>query len=256
MGEAGALRAVVFGYACHATTLDISQWCGDYPGFAQANLEAAHPGSAALFVAGCGADANPLPRRSLEACVKHGRSLADAVENVLAAEMTPIRGRLAAAFNLLDLPFDHLPEREALERHRDHGHPIERGWAARLIAELDAGRELPPSYPCALQAFRLGDRLTLVALAGEVVVEYAHRIKSATGRDDTWVVAYANDVFGYVPSRRVLAEGGYEADLATAVYGLPARWSPVIEERIVTAATDMIASVRCVGDQEGETGEG
>src|SRR5262249_48830929 len=59
----GRLRAVVFGYACHATVFDFYLWSGDYPGFAQINVEKAHPGSIAVFWAGCGADQNPLPRR-------------------------------------------------------------------------------------------------------------------------------------------------------------------------------------------------
>ena len=54
-------RAIVFGYACHNTTLrdDFVEFHGDYAGVAQAELEARHPGATALFVAGCGADANP-----------------------------------------------------------------------------------------------------------------------------------------------------------------------------------------------------
>lgn len=58
----GNLIAVLFGYACHATTLSGYQWSGDYPGYAQMDLEEAHPGCVALFFAGCGADQNPLPR--------------------------------------------------------------------------------------------------------------------------------------------------------------------------------------------------
>ena len=78
----GKLRAVVFGYACHNTTLQFYQWCGDYAGFAQKYLEEKHPGATALFWMGCGGDANPLPRSKVELCKKYGRELADAVEDV------------------------------------------------------------------------------------------------------------------------------------------------------------------------------
>ena len=37
----------------------------------------------------------------------------------------------------------------------------------------------------------------------------------------------------YIPSRRVLTEGGYEGGGAMVYYGLPAPWSPEVEERIV-----------------------
>jgi hypothetical protein len=60
------VRAIVFGYACHATVLSFYQWSGDYPAFAQIELGKAHAGTMALFWAGCGADQNPLPRRTVQ----------------------------------------------------------------------------------------------------------------------------------------------------------------------------------------------
>src|SRR5205823_2888157 len=110
----GQLRAVAFGYACYNTTLQFYQWCGDYAGFAQAELEPKHPGALALFWAGCGADANPLPRSAVELCRKYGGELAEAVEGVLARPMTPVRGSSAARYTTRELPFDTLPTREKL----------------------------------------------------------------------------------------------------------------------------------------------
>lgn len=69
----GKLAAILFGYACHPTTLNFRTWCGDYPGFAQLELEKNHPGAAAMFVNTCGGDQNPLPRRSVELCEKMGK---------------------------------------------------------------------------------------------------------------------------------------------------------------------------------------
>ncbi|MFY8058207.1 MAG: neutral/alkaline non-lysosomal ceramidase N-terminal domain-containing protein, partial [Planctomycetaceae bacterium] len=69
----GKLVAVLFGYACHATVLSGMDWCGDWPGFAQLEIEKAHPGTIALFWAGCGADQNPLPRRTVELAMEYGR---------------------------------------------------------------------------------------------------------------------------------------------------------------------------------------
>ena len=56
----GSLEGVLFGYACHPTTLNFTKWCGDYPGFAQFELERSHPGVTAMFVNTCGGDQNPL----------------------------------------------------------------------------------------------------------------------------------------------------------------------------------------------------
>jgi neutral ceramidase len=45
----GKLLAIAFGYACHPTVLDSYKWSGDYPGFAQIELEKLYPGATALF---------------------------------------------------------------------------------------------------------------------------------------------------------------------------------------------------------------
>ncbi|HAB13119.1 MAG TPA: hypothetical protein DCE47_15650, partial [Planctomycetaceae bacterium] len=53
-GKNGSLRAILFGYACHPTTLSFTKWCGDYPGYAQVEIEKNHPGALAMFVNTCG----------------------------------------------------------------------------------------------------------------------------------------------------------------------------------------------------------
>ena len=111
-GADGKLRAVVFGYACHNTTMQFYQWCGDYAGFAQLNVEEKHPGAVAMFWSGCGADANPLPRSKIELCEKYGRQLADAVEDVLGGKMTPVQASSAARYETIALAFDSLPDKE------------------------------------------------------------------------------------------------------------------------------------------------
>ncbi len=77
--------AIVFGYACHNTTLQagFTQFHGDYAGVAQAALQERHPGATAMFVSGCGADANPKPRGTIELVEQHGKALADAVDRAL-----------------------------------------------------------------------------------------------------------------------------------------------------------------------------
>ena len=50
----GALVGLVFGYACHATTLSFDKWCADYPGYACESLEKSNPGAVCAFMAGCG----------------------------------------------------------------------------------------------------------------------------------------------------------------------------------------------------------
>jgi hypothetical protein len=95
-----------------------------------------------------------------------------------------------------------------------------------------------------VQAWGLGPDLTLVTLGGEAVVDYALRLKKELGPGRTWVMAYANDVMAYIPSLRVLKEGGYEGGGAMLYYGLPTVWGPRVEELIVAAAREQAANCR------------
>ncbi len=118
-GPDGKLRAVLFGYACHCTTLSFYEFCGDYAGFAQEYIEAAHPDTVALFMAGCGGDQNPYPRggpETLEYCKQHGRALANAVETALTPRARPVEGPIRAAIDAVTLDFATPPSREQLEQ--------------------------------------------------------------------------------------------------------------------------------------------
>jgi hypothetical protein len=247
------LRAIVCGYACHATVLSFYQWCGDYPGFAQLALEKAHPGAIALFWAGCGADQNPLPRRTVALAEDYGNQLARGVEAVLQNPMILFQeeDRLRSAYTEIDLAFGDLPAREELLKAAADDSKANRFVAARarlLLKELEANGKLRGSYPYPVQVWQLGDskanRITWVALGGEVVVDYALRLKKELGPGSIWVAGYSNDVMAYIPSLRVLKEGGYEGATAMIYYGLPCPWSPRVEEQIVGAVQEQVKKVR------------
>lgn len=240
--DEGTLRGVVFGYACHATTLDFYQWSGDWPGYAQAEIEAAHPECVALFWTGCGADQNPIPRRSLPLAQAYGKELGQAVESVLKAPMKSVKPAFAARYQEIDLAFSELPTREKLVQDMRDSNKFVASRAKMLFEELQKKGELKGTYPYPVQTWRLGDDLTWIALGGEVVVDYSLRLKKELG--DVWVAAYANDVMAYIPSRRVLKEGGYEGATSMIYYGLPTIWSPSVEDAIVETAAKSAAEVR------------
>lgn len=229
----GNLLAIIFGYACHCTVLRTREWSNDYVGFAQLKLEEDHPGAVALFFAGCGADQNALPRRELHFAQEYGRRLADAVNDVLADPPNRISGELSTEYELVDLPFSRLPSREELERHAAGEDLFERLRAEWLLARIAEEGPLEESYPYPIQIWRLGPGLTWLGLGGEPVVDYSLKLKEALGRSSTWVAAYCNDVMGYIPTRRVLAEGGYEPINSVVFYGLPSPWDSSVEERIM-----------------------
>jgi neutral ceramidase len=246
--ENGELAAILFGYACHPTTLSFMTWCGDYPGFAQVEIEKKHPGALAMFVNTCGGDQNPIPRRSLELCVKYGQMLATAVEETLQKPLSPIGGGLQTAFEMIDLPYLSVISRNELHGLLQDGNAIKARWAARLLQKLDEGEKFAPSYPYPLHAWRLGTEkgaeMLVVGMGAETVVDYALRFKREFG-PGTWVCGYADDMIAYIPSRRVWEEGGYEGGSFLYEYGRPAfRWNGDIEDRISEAVFRLVTQVK------------
>ena len=226
----GTLRAVVANYACHCVTIPPGENTvdGDWAGYAQAAIEADHPGCVALTLIGCGADANPTKQYAPGAAVAHGRALADEVNRLLKGPWADLPAPTGFELERIALPFDTLPTRAQLEALVRAGGPP--GYnASTWLARLDKGESLPASLPYSAQAWRFGDRLLMVLLPGEVVVDYALRLKKEFDAARLWVTAYANDVPCYVPSERVLREGGYEGGGAMIYYGHPTRLKPGVE---------------------------
>jgi plasmid stabilization system protein ParE len=227
--------AVLFGYACHNTTLggDFYRFNGDYAGFAQVELEAEHPGVTAMFMAGCGADANPQPRGKLEHAQQHGKELAEAVDRVLAGEMCRVRGPLAVAMDRVDLPFVDPPSKRDLEARRGEGNVYQQRLTELLLKRIDERGQVDTCYPYPVQVVRFGRDLALVALAGEVVVDYPIRLHQELDVEHLWVAGYTNEVFAYVPSERILSEGGYEGGGAMVYFGWHGPFRPGVEDRVV-----------------------
>jgi hypothetical protein len=211
-GADGKPRAVLFGAAVHGTTLggDNYQLCGDYAGFAQAFVEEHYPGVQAMFMLGCAGDANPYPRGTMELTRKHGKALGEEVCRVLQEKLRPVRGSLRIAFDRADLPLEPAPARDELQKLAADKRSFKTWGAAQMLGMLDRGEKLPTHYPCPVTVWQFGGDLTLVGLGGEVVVDYVPLLEKALGPNQLWVAAYCNDVFGYLPSARVAAEGGYE----------------------------------------------
>ena len=149
--EGGKLRAVAVGYACHATVLSGYDWSGDYPGFAQIELEKSHPDCIALFWAGCGADQNPLPRRTQELAEKYGKQLAGAVDDVLAKPLTPVTGKLETSYAEVAVALAKLPTREELVEQTSDKNKYIVMRAKMLLEQIDAGQAAAPRtirIPC------------------------------------------------------------------------------------------------------------
>ncbi len=240
-GPDGRPRALVFGCACHNTTLTGKHYeiCGDYAGFAQQHVEGQHPGVQAMFMIGCGGDANPYPRGTVEAAKANGQSLGAEVCRVAGEKLTPVGGPLRAALEYADLPLAPVPPREELEEMvKGPGYLAIN--AKRMVEALDKGESLPTQYRAPIAVWQFGDDLTLVGLPGEVVSDFVPMLETALGHRKLWIAGYCNDGFGYLPSAKVLSEGGYETRGLIPEIGF---FSPEAEKVVVAKVRGMAEKV-------------
>ena len=232
------LLAVVFGYACHPTTLSINMFSGDYAGFAQLELEKRYPGVTAMFFQGAGADQNPLPRRTVPLAIQYGKQLAATVERVLSEEMPQQESNLITRYSEIDLLIDDPLPTEELQVIAK-GSDYQARWANGIISELKTKGHLIKSYPFPVGYWQIGQQ-KLFILGGESVIAYSMKLKQTYG-EQIFVMSYANDVMGYIPSEVILEEGGYEGDTSQRVYGLPSKWSKSVESLIIQGIKDLIS---------------
>jgi neutral ceramidase len=236
----GTPRALLFGAAVHGTTLggDNLQLCGDYAGFAQAAVEQKFPKTQVMFILGCAGDANPYPRGTMDLARQHGKSLADEVCRVAAGKLRPVTGPLRIAFDRAEAPLQASLSRADVEKIVAEKRNAKAFAGKQMLALLDRGEKLPTHYPCPLTVWQFGDSLTLVGLSGEVVVDYVTMLEKALGPNQLWIAAYCNDVFGYLPSARVIGEGGYET---RGLYSGRAGWFAPEAEQVVVGRVRELA---------------
>ncbi|MFZ4779209.1 MAG: hypothetical protein ACOYM3_27925, partial [Terrimicrobiaceae bacterium] len=237
----GKLRSVLFGYACHTTSLCGTDLNGDYAGYACREIESAFPGVGTMFLAGCGADINPLPRFTQQCSQAYGMILAAAVREGVESPAQTLSGALrgsARRIQLETLPAPSLDEITKKLRTASRWGPV---MTERIIAFFekewaDRGR-LPSSVPYRVGVLDFGDSLRLIALAGETVVDYQLALKALYGVTRTWVLGYCDALTPYIPSCRVLEEGGYEGCESMPEYGFPMPFTPDVEKSILEAVS-------------------
>jgi putative membrane-bound dehydrogenase-like protein len=232
----GKVRALYFSYACHCVTLSNNRISGDWAGFAQEYLQQQFPGTVVLASVGCGADSNPASGATgdkVPICQAQGKQIGDEIKQMLSSELKDITNEPSTRYSRIDLAFDTPRTRkEWEERAQSTNYAI--AYHAKLNLErLDRGQELPKSMTYPIQTWLFGDQLAIVFLPGETVVDYALRIKNEYDRNRVWINGYANESRCYIPSERVLKEGGYEGGGAMVYYDRPQRFAPGLEAKIM-----------------------
>lgn len=225
-------RAIYVSYACHCVVLSDYSISGDWAGYVQEIVQKNYPGAIALTSVGCGGDSNPAGRGSADIAMKQGKQIADEVDRLLKTPLTMITEPLATKLSTIELMFDTPPTREEFAERAKKDDYI--GYHARVqLARLDRGEKLQTKIDYPIQTWAFGNQLAAVFLGGEVVVDYSLRLKREFDRNRLWVNAYSNDVPCYIPSERILKEGGYEGGGAMTYYDRPTRLAPGLEQKII-----------------------
>ena len=247
-GTNGVLRAIVFGYACHGTSVrtgdDWYMVSPEYMGYTRQLLETHHPGAKALYLTGMGADSDPFPRGPLLEAKRHGVELAGAVMDVLDHPMAPVRRHLRFAYEQVELPLVAPPTRAQIEMDVTNRVVSVQQRAKLYLKLLDEGQPLPRSLALPIAAVRLGDDLTFLLMGGETVVDYSRRLKRLLAFDHPWTIGYAYEVPCYIPSARVIKEGGYESESSLIYYGLYGPFHPSVEDLLVKRMQTLVAGLR------------
>ncbi|WP_417396788.1 neutral/alkaline non-lysosomal ceramidase N-terminal domain-containing protein [Gimesia chilikensis] len=236
----GKRRAILVSYACHCTTLGpVPFMSGDWAGCAVEGIETDFPGCMAMVAIGCGADQNPKVRGDDQGAARvNGRGLADGVKQRLKTSLTPITGSLTTHSQEVKLPLATLPTEEEWKMLAQK--PGITGYhAQKNLKRLAQGEALIDEIDYPVKTWVFGDDLAMVFLGGEVVVDYSLAIKSKYG-EKVWVSSYANDVPCYIPSERVLQEGGYEGRNAMVWYDKPGPFAPGLEGKILKTVAAQI----------------
>lgn len=247
--EHNNINAILFGYACHNTTLHAYLWSGDYAGYAQIDLEKAYPGATAIFFQGAGGDQNPLPRDRVALAKQYGGELALAVETVIEDSekvMKPLISKAITGYKEFNL---HLakepPTREELIKiindttvSRMAAYEIIR--AQKRLKTYDEVGKLRDTFPYPIMVWSLGGQ-AIFGLAGELVVGYAINIKEIYGLD-AFVFGYTTYTreLNYIPTTAMFHEGNYEV-----LYGgqFLTPWEFDIETKIMSHTIELATKV-------------
>ncbi len=238
--DKGRVRAVWANYACHCTTVGSRNHVGgDWAGFANEAMETEFPEATAMMSIGCGADIGPQPSGNLQIADQHGRSIGVEVGRLLAGETKKISSAPAVANKEVVLPLDAPTSRQHWEGEAKRG-----GFHGQLgksmLAKIDSEGAIPTTVNYPVSAWKFGTDLAMVFLPGEVVVDYSVRLNRELDWSRLWITAWANAMPGYIPSRRVLREGGYEPDFSQVYYDHPGRYKPEVEDLVVGAAREVV----------------
>lgn len=252
----GSIKAVLYNYTCHPSIIDSNFVSADYPGRARLAIEDAFGKDVGVFfIQGCCGDIrartiedHEFRSGTWEDVDEYGLKLGNIVINICRTAMQKLDVRISSGIMKVMLPLKALPERRDLVNMLEKGTRPEMVWAGRMLSDYDS---LKTELPFTVQRISLGERFHIIALSGEVCVEYASYIKQKDEKRVFIAAGYSNGVTGYIPTGLMLEQGGYEPEGSIIYYGMPSQFDRSVE-KIVKKAIDDITREN-LSDYDGPT---
>ncbi len=253
----GSPVCLLFSVACHPSTVKGDELAyaisADFPGAAGSEIDRNLGKTAALFLQGAGGDAKAsVIGRNFDAwrggtwedVAAAGKMIASEIQAACSAGLRKVKPRLETALVETYLPLATVPARDELmailesPESKAEGAPIHlrvrRMWAEEQLALLDRGYGLRTEVPVLVQGIQLGHGLRIIGVEGELVAELGLLIRDFYENGITFVLGYSNGAQMYIPTSKMIAQGGYEVE-SYWEYRQPAPLAPGLESAIQEA---------------------
>ena len=245
----GETAAVLYSYACHATSKSSRKISADWPGQVAMGLRRElGEGVVPMFAQGAGGSVMTRMRQAgneEEYGPYWAQVAADIAAFVRSDEMADIELDLRAAEREFVIPYDmtKFPSREELlaladprdtelpEEVRPANRSILRLWARDMLEWSRAGT-LPEGFRMHVTRWWLADGLQLIGMSGEVTAQVGRMIKDLFPEERTVFLGYCSYTDAYIPTAAMLPEGGHEALESAYFHDRPAPFVPEIDEII------------------------
>ncbi|NLE12248.1 MAG: hypothetical protein GX628_01075 [Clostridiales bacterium] len=247
--EGGAVRGIIWSYACHPTSCGPSNLMitADYPGAVRVMLKRDFPEAEIMFLQGCGADIKPrssgrdgrFVSLNTDEMYEGSKPVYKDILTTLGSEPhNTLRENPSIKVDEIRLHSEYYPRSWWEKTANDEKEPqYRRNSASAALKKIDSG-ELKPYMIFRMTCIRFAPDFFMITLPCEVLSAIGKRIKSLFPFPII-TCAYTNYSLCYIPDRKALLQGGYEAETFLNA-GTTGPFVPEVDDIIVGHAADMI----------------
>jgi hypothetical protein len=243
------LRGLLYNYGCHPTARGGQNISADFPGAVSRGLKK-NLGEKVYTLFAQGAGGNVKPRiydpvkksfktPNQEELDSFGQKYANQISQFLqSGKMKEIPLELATTEKEFNIPFDleRVPDektlREYSEKDNSNYHNIAYKLWSRQLLEQQRTNKVPKAYPMHLTKISLNSDTKIIGLSSEVVAGVGRMVKDLYPDKNTIFLGYCTFNRLYIPTSKMIEEGGYEGDFSMVYCLSPAPFVKNIDKII------------------------